>query len=207
MVYTAPGVYVVEDDRTPMPLTGVPTGIPCFFGFTHQGPYLKPLRINSLTEFSAIFGPRIENKSVFPNAHLADAVYGFFLNGGSVCYVCRVNGGDTVTWPVKAIAHVVDYADLKNDYSDSTPKNPKWMALTVSAASPGAWANNLMVKIIPEPPADGLPMIDADVILKKDAIPPKPEVVAYDDLDAAGNVPLPDVDVMSSKMFFLRHFL
>ena len=59
MTYTAPGVYVEEDTRTPMPLAGVATGVPCFFGFTQQGPYLKPTRITSPTEFSAIFGPRV----------------------------------------------------------------------------------------------------------------------------------------------------
>ena len=191
MVYTAPGVYVVEDDRTPMPLTGVPTGIPCFFGFTQQGPYLKPTRISSLTEFNAIFGPRVVNKAVFPASQLADALYGFFLNGGSICYICRVNGGDTVAWPVSTIQHVVDYADLKDQYSPHTPANPKFLGLSIFAASPGAWANQLVVKCSAEAQGDSLPLVDAPLALLAADIPKAAATVPYARLATAGTAPLP----------------
>ncbi len=195
MVYTAPGVYVVEDDRTPMPLTGVPTGIPCFVGFTDQGPYLTPTRIGSLTEFNAVFGPRLRNSVVFPHAVLADAVYGFFLNGGSVAYILRVNGGQTVTWPVAAIEHVVDYADLTDPYSDATPQTPKWLSLNVSASSPGSWANPLVLKCRPDTSGDPLPLISAKIQIDPKLLAAAPTLVTVDQLEAAGSIALPGGDL------------
>ena len=166
-VYRAPGVYVVEDQTTPMPLTGVPTGIPCFFGFTQQGPSFAPTRITSMNEFYAIFGRKVENEAVFRHSYMADTVYGFFLNGGSECYVCRVNSGRAVTWPVKWIEGVVDYKKIADPYDPSTPEAPARASLVVKALSGGTWANKLLVKLRKAETEGALPAIETKVVVKE----------------------------------------
>lgn len=159
-IYRAPGVYVVEDATVPIVLTGAPTGVPCFFGFTERGPSKAPTRLTSVNEFHAVFGKKA-NPSAFPNQYLADAVYGFFLNGGHVCYVCRVNAGDTAMWPINCVQDVADLAAIQDQQQPGvTAGKPAFVKFLVRAISPGTWGNRLEVNCektqdsdLPSPPA------------------------------------------------------
>lgn len=98
--YLTPGVYVEEVPGTP-PIVGVPTSIAGFIGAVAAGVTMPPLPdgsgsytvapenvpqvIASWDQFKTKFGDFQDGNKV-----LAHALYGFFLNGGSVCYVTRI---------------------------------------------------------------------------------------------------------------------
>ncbi|MFN3240618.1 MAG: phage tail sheath family protein [Planctomycetota bacterium] len=197
--YQTPGVYVVEDDTVPIVLTGAPTGIPCFFGFTDQGPSAKPTRLASLNEFYSVFGKKA-NSAVFPNQYLADAVHGFFMNGGNVCYVCRVNEGDTAMWPVNWIQDVADYVAISDELRPAvTEGNPTFVQFLVKAISPGTWGNR--IKILCEKADDsGLPPLHTtkDVKIKKDAAKPA-KAITLDELQPAGNLGVPEAGILDTQ--------
>jgi phage tail sheath protein FI len=59
-----------------------------FIGFAAMGPVGQPTFITSWTQFTETFG------GFLPDAYLAHAVYGYFNNGGSKCYITRLPGAD-----------------------------------------------------------------------------------------------------------------
>jgi phage tail sheath protein FI len=107
--YLAPGVYVEEVPAAVKPIAGVGTSTAGFIGIAPnirgawdpgkktgmparptgeayaQAPALVPQPITSWTEFTQRFGEIQE-----ANQHLAHAVYGFFNNGGTRCWVARL---------------------------------------------------------------------------------------------------------------------
>ena len=97
--YLTPGVYVEEVPSTSKPIEGVGTSIAAFVGLAPGGPVNTPMRISNWTQFSKIFGDPNEpdNGPFMEGAYLAHSVYGFFQNGGALCWVVRVgqegNGG------------------------------------------------------------------------------------------------------------------
>ena len=68
-------------------------------GLAPGGPINTPMRISNWTQFAKIFGDPNEpdNGPFMDGAYLAHSVYGFFQNGGSLCWVVRVgdDGGNT----------------------------------------------------------------------------------------------------------------
>jgi phage tail sheath protein FI len=119
--YLTPGVYVEEIPSANKPLEGVSTSVAAFVGLAPGGPVNTPMRIANWGQFAAIFGdPANPDAGPFmQDAYLAHSVYGFFMNGGSLCWVIRIgadgNGGaparaalpaagDTSVEPFNAIA-------------------------------------------------------------------------------------------------------
>jgi phage tail sheath protein FI len=90
--YTAPGVYVEEVPSSQKVLTAAPTAIAAFVGFTERAPLddpndpqgLAPRLVTSWSQFEALYG------GFAPGCILPLSVYGYFANGGSVAYICRV---------------------------------------------------------------------------------------------------------------------
>jgi phage tail sheath protein FI len=96
--YLSPGVYVEEVDRGPKPIEGVGTAMAAFVGFTEKADYQrlvdgemvtedllnKPQLVTNWTQYVQRFGGFVEG------AYLPHAVYGYFHNGGSRCYVVSV---------------------------------------------------------------------------------------------------------------------
>ncbi len=82
--YLSPGVYVEEVDRGPKPLASVGTSTAAFLGALATGPVDEPVLVTNWSEFERTFGPLGET------GHLGHAVYGFFHNGGSQCFVVNV---------------------------------------------------------------------------------------------------------------------
>lgn len=96
--YLSPGVYVEEVDRGPKPIEGVGTAMAAFVGFTEKAEWQrmvdgelitenllnKPQLITNWSQYMQRFGGFVEG------AYLPHAVYGYFHNGGSRCYVVSV---------------------------------------------------------------------------------------------------------------------
>jgi phage tail sheath protein FI len=95
--YLTPGVYVEEVPSTSKPIEGVSTSIAAFVGLAPGGPVNTPMRISNWTQFAKIYGDPVEpeNGPFMEGAYLAHSVYGFFQNGGSLCWIVRV--GQTAT--------------------------------------------------------------------------------------------------------------
>src|SRR5580658_1541739 len=95
-----PGIYIQE--FTPgAPIQGVATSIGCFIGTAVSGPNNTPIQITSWDEFQSVFGGFISEPSNSPfRSWLAPAVYGFFLNGGTTCYILRVGIGVMASAPL-----------------------------------------------------------------------------------------------------------
>ena len=113
--YLAPGVYVEEVPSAVKPIAGVGTSTAGFVGVStdiggtwdperkagmpaqptgepySQADALRPQPVNSWTDFTNRFGDIQEG-----NQYLAHAVYGFFNNGGTRCWVTRIAGSDDV---------------------------------------------------------------------------------------------------------------
>src|ERR671916_647517 len=90
--YLTPGVYVEEVPSASKPIEGVSTSIAAFVGLAPGGPVNTPMRISNWTQFAKIFGDPNEpdNGPFMEGAYLAHSVYGFFQNGGGLCWVVRV---------------------------------------------------------------------------------------------------------------------
>ena len=84
-----PGIYVQE--FTPgAPIQGVGTSTGAFIGTAVSGPVNTPTKLSSWDEFQSVFGGFIASG---PTSYLAPAVYGFFQNGGTNCYIVRAATG------------------------------------------------------------------------------------------------------------------
>ena len=94
--YLTPGVYVEEVPSASKPIEGVGTSIAAFVGLAPGGPVNTPMRISNWTQFAKIFGDPNEpdNGPFMEGAYLAHSVYGFFQNGGGLCWVVRVGAAD-----------------------------------------------------------------------------------------------------------------
>ena len=96
--YLSPGVYVEEVDRGPKPIEGVGTAMAAFVGFSEKaelareidGEWItenllsRPQLVTNWSQYVERFGEFVEG------AYLPHAVYGYFNNGGTRCYVVSV---------------------------------------------------------------------------------------------------------------------
>jgi len=96
--YLSPGVYVEEVDRGPKPIEGVGTAMAAFVGFTEKADWArevdgefvtedllnKPQLVTNWPQYVQKFGGFVQG------AYMPHAVYGYFHNGGSRCYVLSV---------------------------------------------------------------------------------------------------------------------
>jgi phage tail sheath protein FI len=95
--YLTPGVYVEEIPSQSKPIEGVGTSVAAFVGLAPGGPVNVPQRIANWSQFERTFSdPDVAHPTPFmEGAYLAHAVYGFFHNGGALCWVVRVGGDET----------------------------------------------------------------------------------------------------------------
>jgi phage tail sheath protein FI len=114
--YLTPGVYVEEVPSASKPIEGVSTSIAAFVGLAPGGPINTPMRISNWTQFAKIFGDPNEpdNGPFMEGAYLAHSVYGFFQNGGNLCWIVRVGdegggGAARAALPAAADATVETY--------------------------------------------------------------------------------------------------
>ena len=142
--YLSPGVYVEEVDRGTKPIEAVGTSLAAFVGITAEASLKafdpvtgervivesrlnKATLVTSWTQFTDIFGDFVSG------AFLPYAVYNFFANGGSTCYVTSLRalseGGDVQTAEVTVAG------------------KGKGNAFKVTAKTPGPDGNKLSVVI------------------------------------------------------------
>ena len=82
--YLSPGVYVEEVDRGSKPIEAVGTSTAGFLGTCSKGPVNKAIFIGNWTQYTNTFGDFRDSQ------YLAHAVYGFFNNGGTRCFITNV---------------------------------------------------------------------------------------------------------------------
>src|SRR5690349_17605960 len=65
----------------------------------------KPMRISNWTQFAKIYSDTMnpDNGPFMEGAYLAHSVYGYFQNGGSLCWIVRVGKEDASSKPVAAL--------------------------------------------------------------------------------------------------------
>lgn len=122
--YFSPGVYTEEVPSGPQPIAAAPTSVVAILGTTRQGPVLEPTRVTGWADYRRAFGD--------PTARglVGQALYGFFENGGPAAWVIRVDPSTAASWTV------LDAADRPS--------------FAVAAASPGSWANDLVLAVRPD---------------------------------------------------------
>jgi hypothetical protein len=120
--YRTPGVYVEEYPSGPRPIEGVATSTAGMVGATERGP-LRPRLVTSWSEYLHWFGGSNSDSS------LPLAVRGFFENGGRRLFVARIAGTGSMTATMNL----------------ATGGDP----LVLSAIGPGAWGNQLLVRVQP----------------------------------------------------------
>ena len=118
---TFPGVYIEEVPSGVRTITGVATSIALFIGWAARGPTADAARLTSFADYERQFGG-LDVRSL-----LGYTVKQFFDNGGADAYVLRI--ADTT-----AASASVTAGDL-----------------TVTANSPGAWANDYRVRFTVRP--------------------------------------------------------
>jgi hypothetical protein len=127
--YQRPGIYIQENLN---PLSNSFLGIfgeatPCFVAAYNIGPNV-PVLINSWKQYTLLYG----DFSVAGGSYLPFAVYNFFLNGGSSCFILRVENQDAVP------GHIV-----LQDINTPTPDN----VMTITSIYPGAFSDNIYVEL------------------------------------------------------------
>src|SRR3954469_13278825 len=110
--YLTPGVYVEEVPSANKPIEGVSTSIAAFVGLAPGCPVNTPMRISNWTQFAKIYGDPNEpdNGPFMAGAYLAHSVYGFFQNGGSLCWIVRVGADGAAQAPRAALPAATDKA-------------------------------------------------------------------------------------------------
>lgn len=129
--YLSPGVYVEEVSSGIKPIEGVGTSTGAFIGIAERGPIGKPMLIANWTQYTSTFGGFIAG------GYLAYAVYQFFNEGGTRCYVIRA---------AKALADDPATAGV-NEARPLAKATVTASSVRVSANSEGTWGNALGVKL------------------------------------------------------------
>ncbi len=124
MTYQSPGVYIEEVPSGPQPIAAASTSVVAVIGNLRKGPLLTPTRVTGWSDFVRTFGPG------HAAGFTAEAMYGFFENGGPAAWVVRVDPSVAAAWEVR----------------DATPV----ASFTVQASSPGAWANDVSLTVAPD---------------------------------------------------------
>ena len=108
--YLTPGVYVEEVPSASKPIEGVSTSVAAFVGLAPGGPVNTPMRISNWTQFSTIYGDpdNPDNGPFMEGAYLAHSVYGFFQNGGGLCWIVRVGNEENGSTPRAALPAAAD---------------------------------------------------------------------------------------------------
>jgi uncharacterized protein len=108
--YTAPGVYVEEVPSSQKVLSAAPTAVAAFVGFTERAPSddprdpqgLAPRLVTSWSQYEALYGSFAEG-CVLPLS-----VYGYFANGGSIAYICRIPNTEPAGEPARRALPAAD---------------------------------------------------------------------------------------------------
>lgn len=129
--YLSPGVYVEEVSGGSKPIAGVGTSTGAFVGIAEKGVVDKAIPVTNWSQFVQEFG------SFTSNGYLAYAVFGFFAEGGTTCYVVRAasNSAKEASVPIKDSADADAVTVSAHSVSDAGDR------------SKGTWGNKISVDI------------------------------------------------------------
>ncbi len=175
--YLSPGVYIEEFEIGAKPIEGVSTSTAGFLGEAERGP-TTPRLITSWLQYQRVYGSYFGTDKYLPGA-----VDGFFKNGGSRCYVCRVVSGIKTyennelqrNDPATSATFSQDMNKYKNSDGDSFAEFQD-RTLSVNSVGEGKWGNNIYVKIS-KGSFSGLKLH----VLYWKKNPPTPDDLKYDD--------------------------
>ena len=163
--YLSPGVYVEEYDSGATPMQGVSTSTAGFVGLAERGPVIgQPQLVTSFADYKRMYGGYLSQAAYGSNRFLPYAVEQFFANGGARAYIMRAVPGDA-----KAASFTSG-------------------VLKITAANPGAWAEDMRVVLSPASKAKTqvLSVSGADLTLKNaDGFNPGDVVELFDGKTAA----------------------
>lgn len=135
--FLSPGIYIREVETGGRAIIGVGTSTGAFIGLAERGPIGEPQLITSLDQYIRIFG------TFKSYSYLTYAVWGFFLNGGTACWVVRTaNYSDPATGTIDSSANIKATRSLK-DRSAGAGIN----TLRVDALNHGDWGNDVAISI------------------------------------------------------------
>lgn len=83
--YLAPGVYIEEVPFKSHSIEGVPTSTAAFVDIFERGPIGKAVKIDCFADFERVFG------GLHPRSEASYAIRQYYLNGGRVAWVVRVD--------------------------------------------------------------------------------------------------------------------
>lgn len=128
--YGRPGVFVTENFAPLSNNNGAIPGeaLPAFSALYNRGP-VAPTLVTSWQQFTNLYG----GFATLPGSLFPFAVNQFFGNGGTQCFIARIPNTDATTAQL-ALA----------DVAAPTPG----VILTVNAASPGNWGNQVFAEIV-----------------------------------------------------------
>jgi phage tail sheath protein FI len=129
-----PGIYVEEVPSTVRTIAGVSTSDTAFVDCFARGPINEAWRITSFADFDRVFG------GLDDLSEASYAIQQFYLNQGQIAWVVRVPSGNP--------------APATLDLPAALGSAPA-VALTLSAANPGAWGNRLQAAAVGVPLAGG----------------------------------------------------
>lgn len=173
--YLSPGVYMEEVDRGTKPIEAVGTAVAAFIGYTERAETTKngekvslvgkAQLVTNWSQYQQSFGGFIKG------AYTPDAVYGYFANGGGICYIVSIKTLGTSADPsltTPALAEV--------DSNDTKPTK----ALKFTAKEGGPVGNNIAVETKSGPAGDdGKASGEFSVFIKVDG----KVVEKFDDVD------------------------
>ncbi|MSP60388.1 MAG: phage tail sheath family protein [Myxococcales bacterium] len=114
--YLSPGVYVEEVDRGSKPIEAVGTNTVGFLGESMMGPANQAVLCTNWSQFVKTFGDFTQS------THLAHAVYGFFNNGGSRCFVVNVGAPVSLDIEPAVAGSAAPAGDKKDPAKVDAPK-------------------------------------------------------------------------------------
>lgn len=140
---TYPGVYIEEIPSGVRTITGVATSIAGFIGFFKRGIMNRPVQIFNMGDFNREFG------GLHLKSEAGYAIQQFFQNGGTEAWVVRTASGSVRAASVQIQSSIEGATALTIEAGQLDP-----IAHPLST-NPGAWGNNLRVKIDYPMPTSG----------------------------------------------------
>jgi hypothetical protein len=151
-VYQTPGVYIEEMPSGSKPISGVGTSVAAFIGFTEK----RPAGNTGQPHFVASWNQYVEEFGGFVNGFYTPiSVYGFFLNGGTTCYVQSIatqadangasSGAARAALPARTGANALELtarneseaASVSVEVSDATGEGVSEEQFRVTVRAPG----------------------------------------------------------------------
>lgn len=180
--YRTPGVYISEVPMRDPVQVAISPAVTGFIGIAPRGKVGEAVLVTSWTDYVNKFALGTESPFL-REANLSYAVLGFFLNGGSMAYIVRATDGTE--------------AEASFTYNDGVTEGGATDIVKFTALDPGAWGNNLGVKLT----ANG-DNFDIEIILGYEEGTSDGEIVY-----SRKNVALEDFEIINNNPYVKAEFL